>query len=63
MTRIRINYKNGLAEGMNTNAIMIPMDKDHCVPKEFWKKLGIPERDIPLDAVESIQVVRIEHLT
>ena len=59
MTRILLSYKNGQGESMNTNALMIPMDKDHFVPKEFWKKLGINERDIDLRDVENIQVVDI----
>lgn len=59
MTRILLNYKNGLGESINTNVLMIPMDKNHFIPKEFWKKLGINERDIDLRDVESIKVVGI----
>jgi len=59
MTRILLKYKNGLGEGMHTDAPMIPVDGNRCVPKEFWKKLGINERDIDLRDVESIQVVAI----
>lgn len=59
MTRILLNYKNGLGESMNTDALMIPMDKNRFIPKDFWKKLGINERDIDLRDVENIQVIGI----